>query len=146
MDDAEIKDRKKIIRKGLNDFLDDHDLSLSKQNTERIIQHAFDCFEQENSISASAINNFLSAAFEYHQHDRDAQEGDDFFIASKIAEYRYIPPEFFTDQSFYVYGDKLALIAFEENNVRINIINNKSWAQSFRNLFNYAWLTAARVE
>jgi len=38
-----------------------------------------------------------------------------------------------------VYGDRLALIAFEDNDVRINIIHSKGWAESFRRLFNFAW-------
>lgn len=67
------------------------------------------------------------------------EEGDDFFIANKFAEYKHIPSEFFNDQSFYVYGDRLALIAFEDKDVRINIIHSHGWAQSFRRLFNFAW-------
>ncbi len=66
-------------------------------------------------------------------------ENDDFLIASQFAEYKYIPKEYFNDQSFYVYGDKIALIAFEQNSVVINILQNKGWADSFRHLFNYAW-------
>ena len=74
------------------------------------------------------------------------EEGDTFFIADKFAEYRYIPSEFFNDQSFYVYGDRLALIAFEDNDVRINIIQSKGWAESFRRLFNFAWHYAPSIE
>lgn len=73
------------------------------------------------------------------------EEGDDFFIASEIAEYRYIPSQFFNEQSFYVYGDKLALIAFEEENVHVKIIHSAGWAQSFRRLFNYAWAHTPQI-
>lgn len=74
------------------------------------------------------------------------EEGDDFFIADKFGEYRHVPSEFFNDQSFYVYGDRLALIAFEDKDVRINIIHSKGWAQSFRRLFNFAWHYAPNIE
>lgn len=73
------------------------------------------------------------------------QDGDDFFIASDIAEYRYVPSNYFTDQSFYVYGDKLALIEFDEDDVTVNIIYNKRWAKSFRTLFNYAWDNTKKI-
>ncbi|MBI1300506.1 MAG: helix-turn-helix domain-containing protein [Alphaproteobacteria bacterium] len=73
------------------------------------------------------------------------QEGDDFFIATDIAEYRHVPASYFTDQSFYVYGNKLALIEFDEDEVLINIIYNPRWAQSFRVLFNYAWENTAPI-
>lgn len=67
------------------------------------------------------------------------EEGDDFFIASKFAEYRHIKREYFNEQSFYVYGAKLALLEFTDSDVRINIISNKGWADSFRNTFNLGW-------
>ncbi len=73
------------------------------------------------------------------------EEGDDFFIADKFAEYKHIPTEFFNDQSFYVYGDRLALIAFEDKDVRINIIHSLGWAESFRHLFNFAWHHAPSI-
>ena len=73
------------------------------------------------------------------------QEKDDFFIANKFAEYKYVPKNYFTDHSFYVYGDKLALIDFS-NEVVINIINNPRWAESFRRLFNYAWDKTPKID
>ncbi len=74
------------------------------------------------------------------------EENDDFFIASKFAEYKYMPKEYFNDQSFYVYGDKVALIAFERTSIQINILHNKGWADSFRCLFNYAWSNTPNME
>ncbi len=74
------------------------------------------------------------------------EESDDFFIASEIAEYKHIPSNYFNDQSFYVYGDKLALIAFGEDNVVVHIMENAGWAQSFRRLFNYAWNKTPKME
>ncbi|MCK5374866.1 MAG: helix-turn-helix transcriptional regulator [Alphaproteobacteria bacterium] len=66
------------------------------------------------------------------------QEKDDFFLANDFAEYKSLPSNYFTDHSFYVYGDRLALIDFGDK-VNVNIINNPRWAKSFRRLFNYAW-------
>ena len=60
MDDAEIKDRKKIIRKGLNDFLDDHDLSLSKQNTERILELRRDALQRIINFSVISLLIFVT--------------------------------------------------------------------------------------
>ncbi len=74
------------------------------------------------------------------------EHSDTFFIASDIAEYRYVLPEYFNDQSFYAYGNKLALIAFDDNDVRINIIESDGWSQSFRKLFNLAWDNSPATE
>lgn len=69
-------------------------------------------------------------------------EGDDYYIASEFAQYKNIPQKYFTDQSLYVYGDKIALISFGDD-VNIKITKSAANAESFRGLFNYAWdLTA----
>jgi len=68
-----------------------------------------------------------------------AQEGDENLIASSFAEYRWIPKEFFNEQSFYSYGDKLAFIIFEDDNVQISILEKREFAEAFRILFNLAW-------
>jgi predicted transcriptional regulator len=67
------------------------------------------------------------------------KEDDWFFIANEFAEYRWFPKELFNMQSFYAYGNKLAFIHFEEDNVRVMILNETEFAQGFRVLFDIAW-------
>lgn len=67
------------------------------------------------------------------------EEGDWFFIANEFAEYRWFPKNLFNRQSFYAYGNKLALIRFEENTVQVMILNESEFTQGFRVLFNIAW-------
>lgn len=88
---------------------------------------------EKHSKRMTLLNNFTLKIL--------VEEKDSLFIANDFAEYRHIPSEFFNDQSFYVYGNKLALIAFGDD-VRIHIINNKNWAESFRKLFNCTWNNA----
>ena len=67
------------------------------------------------------------------------KEGDEYFIANRFATYKPIPSEFFNEQSYYAYGNKLALLEFSEDNVHINIIENEEWALSFKLFFNFVW-------
>ena len=89
-----------------------------------------------HSARMNGLNNFNFKIF--------VEEGDDFYIATDIAEYRHTPKKYFTQQSFYVYGNKLALLKFSDDNVIIRIINNSEWAESQRNFFNYTWEMTGR--
>jgi transcriptional regulator with XRE-family HTH domain len=73
------------------------------------------------------------------------EEEDWFFIATEFAEYRWFPKALFNTQSFYSYGSKLALICFEEEDVRVMILNENEFSQGFRVLFNIAWDHVAKV-
>lgn len=73
------------------------------------------------------------------------KENDWYFIASKFSEYKWFPEEFFSPQSFYAYGNKLALINFQEDDVKIMILNNPEFTQGFVVLFDIAWNNVART-
>lgn len=68
-----------------------------------------------------------------------AQTGDYNFIGGKHSEYRWVPDEMFNQQSFYVYGDRLALLSFGEESLEIFVVKKQQFANSFRQLFNIAW-------
>ncbi len=72
------------------------------------------------------------------------EEGDNFFIASKFAEYRWFPREEFNSQSFYSYGNKFALIRFSEDDVIVQILNQPEFTQGFKVLFDIAWKHKAK--
>ena len=74
-----------------------------------------------------------------------AEYGNPLFIASDFAEYRWIPEDLFTEQSFYAYGNKLALMHFEEDSVKIHVLDNMQFAKGFRALFNIAWEHVAMI-
>lgn len=64
---------------------------------------------------------------------------DDYQMIGKHAEYRWLPQEMWNDQSFYAYGDRIALLNFEEDSVHIVVMHNRKFADGFRKLFNVAW-------
>jgi transcriptional regulator with XRE-family HTH domain len=68
---------------------------------------------------------------------------DDFQMIGKHAEYRWLPPTMWNDQSFYAYGDRMALLNFEDNSVHIVVMHNRKFADGFRTLFNVAWNTVS---
>ncbi len=67
------------------------------------------------------------------------EEGDDFFTATKYAEYRWAQKEKFSNASFYVYGDKLAILLFEPDNVFVYVIDEKRVADEYRRQFDTLW-------
>ncbi len=72
------------------------------------------------------------------------KEGDYDLPAREYSEYRWIPEEIFSDNSFYSYHDRLAFLNFREDNVEIMIMRHEEFAQGYRNLFLIAWEKVAR--
>ncbi|MCB1651399.1 MAG: helix-turn-helix transcriptional regulator [Alphaproteobacteria bacterium] len=73
------------------------------------------------------------------------KEGENLFIATGLAEYRWFPPSLFNEKTFYAYGNKLAFIDFTEDDVAIRIMEQEEFANSFRILFNIAWEDRAQI-
>ncbi len=72
------------------------------------------------------------------------QEGEGNFIGKSFAEYRHVPAEKFTrNHTIYVYGDRVGLFFFSEDDVLIKVIKGKELADSVRDLFDYAWEAAS---
>lgn len=68
------------------------------------------------------------------------KEGDDFFIASGIAEYRWLPADKYNSQSCYAYGNKMANIDFSNpDDVTVSVLTATGSADGFRNIFGIAW-------
>lgn len=86
---------------------------------------------EEHSLRMKDLSDYSFKIF--------VKEGDEYFIANRFATYKPIPSEFFNEQSYYAYGNKLALLEFSEDNVHINIIENEEWALSFKLFFNFVW-------
>ena len=74
-----------------------------------------------------------------------AKTGDYNFIGGKHAEYRWVPDEFFNEQSFYIYGDRFGILSFEDDAVEIFVIYKREVADSYRKLFNIAWESVTTI-
>lgn len=71
------------------------------------------------------------------------KEGDYNFTASKYATYRWSPKEYFSPVPFYVFGDTLALITFENDPAPlILLVQSGPFAEAYRQAFNFAWANA----
>ena len=72
------------------------------------------------------------------------QEDTSLYVGSRYGQYRWIPEKYYYEQSFYVYGDRLALLDFSDKTINIMVIKSKSFSDSFRNIFNVVWETVAK--
>lgn len=70
------------------------------------------------------------------------EEGDDVLIL-KTAQHKWFPEGLYKNKIFYAYGPKLAFLDFEENNLKIIVINQKEFSDIFRVLYDVAWENVA---
>lgn len=61
-------------------------------------------------------------------------------------EYRWFTHQFVGNVPFYVYGDKLATLIFEETNVRIVVISSELVAKAYREQFEVLWKLSQPIE
>lgn len=94
-----------------------------------------DWYENHNQRMSSIKENFDFRIIIRH--------GDKNLIASDFAKYRWFPEKLFHEHTIYSYGNRLAFISMEEENVHIQVLKQIDFAESFRILFNIAWETMA---
>jgi len=73
------------------------------------------------------------------------KDGDTNFIASSYAQYKWLPQNLFSAVPFYVYGNKLAIIIFNEE-PKIIVLNNNSVTDAYRKQFLGLWDIAKKPE
>jgi transcriptional regulator with XRE-family HTH domain len=73
-------------------------------------------------------------------------QGDTHFSAARHSQYKWLPENSFGYFPFYVYGDKVAMITFEENDVNIFILNNSIILKFYREKFEKMWSQAIDPE
>ncbi|WP_306261327.1 helix-turn-helix transcriptional regulator [Pararhizobium sp. IMCC21322] len=66
-------------------------------------------------------------------------EGDGTFFGASYCEYRWINPEHFNDTATFVYGDKVGIATFENNDVMVVVIKNAGFAESLKKQFSLQW-------
>ena len=74
------------------------------------------------------------------------REGDKNFIASAYAKYRWLPETLYDDIPIYIYGDKTALISYQEDDVIVFVIEHKQVTEFYRKNFERMWRKAVPVE
>lgn len=72
------------------------------------------------------------------------REGDNYVPGSGYAEYRWIPKELFASVPFYVYGDKLAVMVFD-NEPSVIVLRYPSIAEAYRVQFTDMWNRSSAV-
>ena len=69
--------------------------------------------------------------------------GETNFISREFAEYRWFPEDLMTDKALYAYGDNLAFVSFEDNDVSVVVLKQPDFANVVRVLFNISWENVA---
>lgn len=76
------------------------------------------------------------------------KEGNQNFISKAFAEYRWVPEEMFNSKSFYAYGNKIAFMNFDREDIeksRVLVLKHEEFSNGFRTLFNIAWENVAQL-
>lgn len=74
------------------------------------------------------------------------QEGDTHFTATKYAEYRWLPYDLFGEISFYTYGDKTAIISFEDNDFNAFVLGHPRVTAFYKKEFNRLWANSKEAK
>ena len=69
IDLPDLRDKSAAVKQALNDFLTEHNLSLSPQNYERAYQHVLACMHDYKAVSAADVQIYLNEVLEYHEHN-----------------------------------------------------------------------------
>lgn len=67
------------------------------------------------------------------------KKGDSYFPAKNHVAYKWIPENQFGEFPFYIYGNKTAIILFEDQSLEIIIINNAKVSDHYRQQFEKMW-------
>ena len=144
-DDDGVKRRRYEIdvlkgQQGFWDFYDDIYNTIKQVGGEMLIHNV------DERLFTKWLGDKISAHRErMHQLGNFSQkviicEGDtNFAVNYKTTEYRWADKKDFSPMPFYLYGQKLAMILFESDNVSIFMIDQPEIAQSYRGLFMAAW-------
>ena len=60
-------------------------------------------------------------------------------------QYRWTPPELFSPVPFYVYGNKFAVVIFENDNVMVTVIESEQVARAYRKQFDIIWANSREI-
>jgi transcriptional regulator with XRE-family HTH domain len=66
------------------------------------------------------------------------KDGDTNYIASRYAEYKWLPKNLFSSVPFYVFGSRLAIILFNEE-PKVIVINNIAVTEAYKKQFSGLW-------
>jgi DNA-binding XRE family transcriptional regulator len=106
-----------------------------------------------NNVSERTFEKWLGYEADKRHMDRMAglgdvrcktllEEGDTYFSSSEYALYKWIPHNLFGTVPFYVYGHKMAIILFEEDNVKVFVHQTPVVAKEYRRQFMMIWNNA----
>jgi transcriptional regulator with XRE-family HTH domain len=70
-------------------------------------------------------------------------EAEEDYYSVTYSEYRKLPDEMFQGVPFYIFGDRLAIIAFNEQ-LQVILIEEKNVAEVYRQQFNALWAQAKK--
>lgn len=133
---------------GFRNFMDDVYEEVKKTGGEICIYNA----DERNWIKFMGEEAFEAHAKRMAElpHELDfkilVKEDDTFFIAESIAQYRWVNKESWNQQSQYAYGNKLALIRFDDDDVEIIVVPNKEIADGMRAMFQESWKNARAIK
>jgi hypothetical protein len=72
------------------------------------------------------------------------EEQDANLIGASFVRYRWFPRDLFRDRTIYVYGGKVGILSFRDDDVQVVVVDQPEFAESQRILFDIAWNTVAR--
>jgi transcriptional regulator with XRE-family HTH domain len=144
---VERQDRLSELRgqQGFWDFYDDVYETVKEKGGDIFVHNVDETLFSKWLGERTASYDERMAALNNFQQKVIIREGDTNFAAPfESTEYRWAAKgEFHASAPFYLYGEKLAMIIFDEDDVSVFIIDHPRIAKSYRTIFLSAWERAS---
>ena len=103
------------------------------EQIEKVLRHYFNHFVKER------IKSKISIKLIYNENSRGKK-----FTKNSFSEIRFLPEEFSSHAALRIYGNKVAILLFSEEEPIAIVIENNSIADGYRKYFNVMWNSAKK--
>lgn len=90
------------------------------------------------SIGQKKLEEHINRLAECNIFERLLIKEGDTHLVGPIETYHWMPKKYFSSDSFYIYGPKIALVIWDKPQ-KVVIINDARMAESIRKLFDFVW-------
>jgi transcriptional regulator with XRE-family HTH domain len=145
-DDGGVRPRQSRIvtyegREGFIRFFDDiHEVAKSYENPDICVTNVREFLYDRWLGDFEPIHNKrMTSIMDGSKIRALLKEGDKHLTSQDYSEYRWLKAEHFADTSLYLYGEKSAFIDFQDENVKVTVVEDKSVTDSLRKMFDIVW-------
>ena len=107
-------------------------------------ENLFDKWAGNEFINSTYLKNMQSLPEGQFKFHTIVSEGDKYEASNTYSEYRYVPKEYWSPVSTYIYGNKMANIIFSEDDVLVRVYDQEDLVNAQRKTALFIWNHASK--